>query len=85
MNGRPVFPLKISKSDLIVSALVDFTNFHNNRGRIVLDFIELPLTRKCFVYLVWMYMSLKFKNFAEPDLQDYLRAKLNFYYRKLYT
>ena len=45
----------------------------------------MPLTRKCFVYLLWMYMSLKFKHFAVPDLVDHLRSKLNFHYRKLQT
>jgi hypothetical protein len=85
LQGRPVFPLKLSDGELLVSALADFTNFHNNKGLIVLDVIEWTLTRKCFVYIVWMYMSLKFKHFAEPDLMEYLRAKLNYYYRKLYT
>ena len=45
----------------------------------------MPLTRKCFVYLLWMYMSLKFKHFAVPDLVDYLRSKLILHYRKLQT
>ena len=75
--------MKICESDLLISALSDFTNFHNNKGIVVLDVIEMPLTRKCFVYLLWMYMSLKFKHFAVPELIDHLRSKFNFHYRKL--
>ena len=84
-DGRPVFPLKLSESDLLIKALKDFTSLNSNKRRAILTLIDQPLTTKCFLYLVWMYMSSKFKNLGEPDLKDYLRAKLNHYYRKLYS
>lgn len=59
--GRPVFSVKIYQSDLLIRALADFTNFNNNKGIVLLDAIEQPALRNCFVYLLWLYMILKFK------------------------
>ena len=72
-NGKPVFPLNLSESDVLVQTLDEFSNFNGSRRVLVLNFINHPLTNKCFIYLAWMYMSSKFKNFTEPDIKEQLR------------
>jgi hypothetical protein len=67
-QNKPIFPLQIQESNLLTLAFGDFSNFHNNKAVLITEVIEWKLSRKCFVYLLWMYMGLKFKNFAVPNL-----------------
>lgn len=63
-SGRPTFPLKIFESNLLLETLADFPNYYTNKHQLIAEVLDQPVTRRCYIYLLWMYLSLKLKDFA---------------------
>lgn len=69
------FPLKLYESSILEDSLAEF-KFSKYRIDILSEVLKWASSRKCFVYLFWMFLSLKFKHMTNFFIIGYCRKQL---------